>query len=148
MSSHHLYAREIIASVKDFDFGHVVTFLNRLSDIELESLLPCSKTRRRRLTIEMTFVSTCAESTRRPYYSNPNDFHPDYDLLGRWLNRTSHPTKRGTTIDVTYVRAQQRYKTDSITSHLGYLLGHKLGEGRAMTETEKIIKAVCAVDEV
>lgn len=82
----YLHAPDTVASVNDFDFGHIITFLNRLSDLEIKDLLDVQSSRK--MTVELSF-------SHRFSYS-------DYDKLARWINRSQHPTKRGTQIDASY----------------------------------------------
>lgn len=81
------YAPAIVVSVKDFDFGHVITFLNRLSNYELRGLVDAQPSRR--LIVELSF-------SHRVY-----DYGPD--RLTRWINRLHHPSKRGSGIDGSYL---------------------------------------------
>ena len=86
----YLRASRIIAEVKNFDFRHIVTFLNRLSDKEAATLLAPSATTRH-MTIRLEF-------SKKP----PFDIMAGIPLLNRWVNRMDHPTKRGTNIGTTY----------------------------------------------
>jgi len=77
----------IKAHVKDFDFGHIVTFLNKLSDRELNALPTLSIPTQRKLHIHTHITEACP--------GNPEG-------LQKWLLRCQHPTKKGTRIDVDY----------------------------------------------
>ncbi|KAK4543647.1 hypothetical protein LTR36_005292 [Oleoguttula mirabilis] len=71
----------------DFDFRHIVAFLNRLSDAELQALPSANIPNERKITVDLTISEGCA---REP------------EFLQRWINRAGHPTKKGTNIDFQY----------------------------------------------
>ncbi|KAK5123162.1 hypothetical protein LTR85_003360 [Meristemomyces frigidus] len=77
----------VTAYVKDFDFGHVVTFLNKLSAAEMGALSTLTVPTERKVSIKLEVTKNCPH--------NPESLH-------RWLTRCEHPTKKGTQIDVTY----------------------------------------------
>lgn len=83
----------ITAYVKDFDFRHIVTFLNKLSDTEMDVLVEGLWVPD--MTIVLSFSSTFTG----------DDCGVEFHLLDRWLNRLTHPTKKGTNIITSYVRA-------------------------------------------
>lgn len=90
LSTVYVYAGNINAVVKDFDFQHIVTFLNRLSDKEMRLLVDGPSSRC--LNIELSFSSTFTGNVES------EAFH----LLDRWLRRLQHPTKKGTNVLTTY----------------------------------------------
>ena len=73
-----LVAPGITTTVSDWDFTHIVRFLNRLSDAELKAMPTVKQSSSRKMNIWLRI--TC---------------HPQHnmDLLTRWLNRMTHPTK-------------------------------------------------------
>ena len=71
----------------DYDFRHIVTFLNRLSEAELKALPLSGNLSSRKIQVELEFTS------------RPNE---NQDLLIRWLKRLEHPTKKGTKIEAVY----------------------------------------------
>lgn len=71
----------------DFDFRHIVAFLNRLSDAELRALPSTNIPTQRKITIDLTVSDGCP---RKPKY------------FDRWINRAGHPTKKGTNLDFQY----------------------------------------------
>jgi len=77
----------IEAHVKDFDFGHIVTFLNKLSDRELNALPTSTIPTHRKLRVHIRITQACPH--------NPEG-------LQKWLLRRQHPTKKGTRIEVEY----------------------------------------------
>ena len=84
----YIEAPEIKACVKDFNFGHVIKFFNNLSERELNALPTINQPSLRHLQINVDLTDACGESP---------------DELRRWLRRCQNPTKKGTTIDASYV---------------------------------------------
>ena len=82
-----LNAKAIQTTVLDFDFRHVVTFINRLSAAELNALPSINKSDTRPIDISLRF--------------NPFEAFHDYHL-GRWLKRAGSPTKKGTMLYFRY----------------------------------------------
>ncbi|KAK4555041.1 hypothetical protein LTR86_007807 [Recurvomyces mirabilis] len=78
-------APAIIAQVVDFDFSHVVKFLNSLTEIELNAIR--TELPDRVLRIRIFATPHCPR--------NPESLH-------RWLRRCAHPTKKGHDIDFQY----------------------------------------------
>lgn len=125
----YLCAGEIIASVQNFDFRHIVTFLNRLSDKEMTALVETPSSRK--MKIELTFTSSFRS----------NRFSEEFALLHRWINRLEHPTKRGTKIDATYVVVEYNGKADYSVFKFAVISGWSQ-EKRTMDEARKIRKAI------
>ena len=82
-----LNAPKIQIEVTNFDFRHAVTFINRLSTIEL-STLPTFTTPSTRKIEVMLIISKGATKNQA--------------LLRRWLNRAGNTTKKGTSLDISY----------------------------------------------
>ncbi|KAK5123166.1 hypothetical protein LTR85_003364 [Meristemomyces frigidus] len=84
-----LLSADIHTTSLDFDFRHIVSFLNRLSEAELQALSSTSTNipSERTITVDLAISEDCPEE-------------PDY--FQRWLNRAGHPTKKGTNIDFQY----------------------------------------------
>jgi len=84
-------AAPLLANVKDFNFAHVVAFLNKLTDRGLNPLPSIRKSkaakRERTMTIALHISANC------PLHS---------DDLDRWLARRNHPTKKGSRIRISY----------------------------------------------
>lgn len=141
----------ITAYVKDFDFGHVVTFLNKLSEAEVKAL-PSLNTANaapainipteRKVLVELEITKACAH--------NPESLH-------RWLTRCGHPTKKGTRLDVTYTAKgdggnvsvwTSPYQPRSTASQVREVLQKKATElgrvdkGRVYQELLKILQAL------
>ena len=97
-SALYLSASKITATVRDFDFRHIVIFFNRLSDLELRALPDKNNPfNRPQMVIKLTFSPQC------PVHS--------YDLfLSRWLNRCVHPTKKGTKVAILYTADMESMK--------------------------------------
>lgn len=94
------HAPHITAVVKDFDFQHIVTFLNGLSDSELKHLPSVSSTNhQRRITIELRLSSK---------------FNGDTELLRRWLRRCDDHSKKGSGVDFSYVYKSELLPVDAI----------------------------------
>lgn len=108
--------------VKNFRFAHIITFLNRLSDIELERMTAVNATRTLLITLEFP------------------DEYPDLPQLYRWLNRSEHPTKKGAKIDFQYVSAKKFARILHGGSHYQTAPLAALKDGRL--ETIKIRSAV------
>lgn len=86
-----LHAPAIHTTVIDYDFRHIVTFLNRLTAAELDSLPTLSSSATRKITIRLQF--------RRLDFRRKK---VDATLLKRWWNRIAHPTKNGAMLDYKY----------------------------------------------
>ena len=52
----YLYSREIVSSVRDFNFGPVITFFNRLHDYEVKALLSVGTPSERKMTVALKLV--------------------------------------------------------------------------------------------
>ena len=77
----------IIATVRNFDFGPLITFLNRISDREFSTLASeGNPTSSRRLVVELQFTKDSLEH------------------IGRWINRFDRREKREAKLHITYVR--------------------------------------------
>ncbi|KAK5687452.1 hypothetical protein LTS10_001590 [Elasticomyces elasticus] len=85
-SALYLNAPLITAQILNFDFAHIVTFLNRLSDHELTAL-PSQQVPSERQILAKLHIDGPALTER----------------LDRWLNRCEHPTKKGTSMVVSYM---------------------------------------------
>ncbi|TKA64810.1 hypothetical protein B0A55_10549 [Friedmanniomyces simplex] len=83
-----LAAPTITAHIHDLDFSHLVTFLNQLSDRELNALPSLTVPTARQILAELHITR--------------ND-SPGTDALHSWLLRCEHPTKKGTNIKMSYV---------------------------------------------
>lgn len=83
----HVSATSIVAKVTNFDFSHIITFLNRLSEIDLETLPSTSHAANQKLIVRLAVRSRVADHRSK---------------LQRWLNRLDHPTKKGTAVTVEY----------------------------------------------
>ncbi|KAK3725030.1 hypothetical protein LTR37_000540 [Vermiconidia calcicola] len=123
-----LHASEIVAKVEEFNFRHVVTFFNRLSDLELNSLSASAQVSSRNIRIEL--------QVRNPVIM-------DRQLLERWLRRTAHPTKRGTQIEISYVAVDSAPRYQDVVD-LRQMVRDlefrplRLRDGKPVDETEKI----------
>ena len=84
----YVSAPEIRAYVTNFNFAHIIKFLNQLSNRELSALPTLNIPSERRLLIDIDVTETCP--------ANPEELH-------RWLLRCEHPTKKGTNINASYV---------------------------------------------
>ncbi|KAK3700973.1 hypothetical protein LTR37_015679 [Vermiconidia calcicola] len=127
-----LHASEIVAKVEEFNFRHLVTFLNRLSDLELKSLSTSAQVSSRTIRIELQM-------------RNPQVV--DLPLLVRWLKRTAHPTKRGTQIEISYV-AVDSAPHSGILLHLRSMIQYlertgtlRLRDSKSEDEAKKICAA-------
>lgn len=84
----HKHVPTIVARVTDFDFGHVITFLNRCEDIELKTLQNTTTgSESREMVIELRFGKCTLDLTER--------WH-------RWINRASCPEKKGSGLKAEY----------------------------------------------
>ena len=132
-----LCAKNIQTKVVDFDFRHIVTFINRLSTSEVNALPNATKPGTRRIDVTLVFSN------------NPADHY----LLRRWLNRAGHPTKKGTMLDFRYtLKTPEGFKPLRF-DHRDYVLktlewrrlvsplALYAGEGRAKDEAEEISRA-------
>jgi hypothetical protein len=128
------FAQTIKTDVTDFDFRHIVTFLNRLSTAELNALPSLTRPEGRSVEICLRF-SYRLEG-------------PDHGLLRRWLNRASRATKKGTMVDFRYVldlpaqkalRGAHRHWRWAVSSFRG-----AAEDVRAKEEATKILRPLSA----
>ncbi|KAK3070434.1 hypothetical protein LTR53_010476 [Teratosphaeriaceae sp. CCFEE 6253] len=120
--------------VRDFDFRHLVTFLNRLSEVELAALSPSSSAAsasivlpaHRRVVVELV-----------PHYGRAAE------LLMRWINRAAHPTKRGTRVRVEYVMSPVHARSGMVQNlAAGWAMqAVAMPAGRSREELERIVAA-------
>lgn len=76
---------ELVAEVKNFNFGHVITFLNRMDKRDLDTLPNTHRlSSGRRMIINLIITI------------NPNKL--DCGKLRRWLKRLQRPEKKGSTL--------------------------------------------------
>lgn len=83
-----LHAPKITVKICNFDFTKVTHFLNHLSDAEATALPNTTKPTARKVEVALEYGATPEGTNQRN--------------LKRWLNRFSHPAKKGTTLDTTY----------------------------------------------
>ena len=93
-------APELVAEVKNFNFGHVITFLNRMDQCEIDTLpTSLSTVGHRRMIISLRVTSgSCLRWQHGGYGIN----RQDDGKLQRWLNRMQCRGKKGTEIDCAY----------------------------------------------
>lgn len=90
LSALYLDAGSLVAKVVDFNFSHIITFFNRLSERENRNLIGGPQSSEaRKLKINLFVTRTC-------------DPEPQNTGLKRWICRFSQPTKRGTHVECTY----------------------------------------------
>ena len=82
-----LHASKIQVEVTNFDFRCAVTFINRLSNTEINALPTVAKPSTRKIEIVLVVTKTVSKNE---------------DLLSRWLNRAGNTTKKGTMLDINY----------------------------------------------
>ncbi|KAK5740796.1 hypothetical protein LTR17_004386 [Elasticomyces elasticus] len=127
----YLTAPLITAHVRSWDFAHVVTFLNRLSDRELAALPSQQVPSERRILAKLHFDGPVLT-----------------ERLDRWLNRREHPTKKGTSMVVSYVvhSAGGEGLSPWVMPGLNIvrMKHHKVDEGRAYEELQRIVAALRA----
>ncbi|KAK5134452.1 hypothetical protein LTR08_006499 [Meristemomyces frigidus] len=83
----YVSASRITAHVRNFDFGHLVTYLNKLTGRELSALPMLNIPSQRTLEVHVYITQSCS--------TNPEG-------LRKWLRRCLHSTKKGTKMDVQY----------------------------------------------
>jgi hypothetical protein len=99
-----LYASKVEAVVTDFDFRSIVTFLNLLSNAEVDLLPSTRKSGTKKIEIRLHITHNCLS-------------HANQLLLNRWLNRAGHPTKKGTMLDISYIPFGMYSKTSGTQPH-------------------------------
>ena len=137
-----LVAPQIVTLVTNWDFSHVVRYLNKLSDAELNALPTVKTPSARSMDIQLRV-------THEPRFN--------IDFLTRWLNRMSHPTKKGTDLGVRYTVVDsidfskfggfpvRRKGSVKHISAWAELLEHKakaVGSGRTADEAKNIVQAL------
>ena len=103
---HHVYlnASVIVARVYCFDFRHLVTFFNRLSAKELRSLATSSRLPdSRKLMVERNLGPIPKDLKRDHGLIIPQIGLGNFFLLRTWLNRSAHPTKKRTEVEISYL---------------------------------------------
>jgi hypothetical protein len=100
------YAATIEAEVNNLDFQNIVTFLNRLSDAEVNTLPNATKPAVRPIEIKLKITEHA--------YKNR------IELLRRWLNRVGHPTKKGTMLNISYTLSSY-HRARRLGNHGGYI---------------------------
>ncbi|KAK5728501.1 hypothetical protein LTR15_001637 [Elasticomyces elasticus] len=139
----YLTAPLVTARIRSFDFAHVVTFLNRLSNHELAALPSQQVPSERQILAKLHFDGPALT-----------------ERLDRWLNRREHPTKKGTSVVVSYVvhsaasKGHPSYFMPSLNTvryiyikqlmALNRMEHHKVNEGMAYEELQKIVAALAA----
>lgn len=86
----NISALEVRTKVMNFDFSHIVRFLNQLSERELNALPTVALPTERKFIIKLKPTLT----------ANP-------ETLQTWLLRLEHPSKRGTQIQAEYTKAER-----------------------------------------
>ena len=93
VSAEFLHAAAIFANiqatVRDFDFGYIITFLNRLSDGMLNKMKVGEEDQAPKRLFNITLVHICYDEDSG-------------SRLRPWLNRMEVPAKKGTNIDFRY----------------------------------------------
>ncbi|KAK0273890.1 hypothetical protein LTR35_012018 [Friedmanniomyces endolithicus] len=124
-----LHAAWLLADIHttslDYDFRHVVTFLNRHNDEEIRALPSKLFPRHRAIVVEIEPGSY-------------GDGMPQY--LERWLNRFGHPTKEGAQVHFEH-RLRPGYKSDRKASSECWRVYMEMIPGRRLEEFKSIIAA-------
>jgi len=125
-----LHAAWLLADIHttslDYDFRHVVTFLNRHNDEEIRALPSKLFPRHRAIVVEIEPGSY-------------GDGMPQ--CLERWLNRFGHPTKEGAQVHFEH-RLRPGYKSDRKASSECWRVYMEMIPGRRLEEFKSIIAAV------
>ncbi|KAK3068115.1 hypothetical protein LTR53_014563 [Teratosphaeriaceae sp. CCFEE 6253] len=106
---------DITTTVVGLDFAHIVTFLNKHSDAELNTLPTFAKAATpsgRSFTIKLMPAVGLHTSFKAP---------PEEKGLARWLNRTRHPRKQGANIRYAYVAHESAVRRTRTTANRGTL---------------------------
>lgn len=90
----YLHLPEITAVIHDFDYRHVISFLNKLGEHEVRALSVESE----RNMIFETHVDTVSVNRRKGDLGIG-----DAPKLESWLRRLEHPTKKGTQLAISHV---------------------------------------------
>lgn len=137
-------ASPIRTTVQNFNFSHIVTFLNRLSERELKSLPTVALPTERKFIIKLTPTQA----------TNPEQLH-------RWLLRLEHPKKKGTAISADYIVPIEVGDTHIRYAHDVQLHGYdrmwpvlkslnkwklKLEDGRSLTQSYLVLSLQVAVE--
>ena len=159
-----VFAKVIKTEVDNFDFRHIVTFINRLSAAELHGLPASTQpgvphlgltqlgltqlglTQRTLTQLGLTqpkgrHVDIALRFTRIAEYPNYRKWTDDV-LLRRWLNRANSPSKKGTMLECRYSLVSpkpglHRHWRRAVSAFRG-----AAWEGRAKQEARKILLAL------
>jgi hypothetical protein len=120
-----IYAPVIKTTVRNHNFAHVVTFLNRLSEAQLKKFKSDAAAGlcRRKIRITLTYSNT-KQSTK--------------PQLNRWLDRFDDPNRRGADIQIEYVLDQASWGDGGYKQKVE---GRATSGPRSKEETRKIIAA-------
>ena len=116
----------------DFDFRHIVTFLNRLSEGELDALPNITLPSSRRMVIELI------PGVGQYYHTSDRN-----KLLYRWIRRAAHPTKKGTNVLFEYVLDPAHIGSDPVQSVVQTCewRASYMADGKNKRELQRIVAA-------
>ncbi|KAI6863526.1 hypothetical protein KC343_g5139 [Hortaea werneckii] len=125
----------IKTNVRDFNFRHIISFLNRVPEPQIPSFSADHAPKSRTISIYFVFGAKWNEGL--PH-------------LRRWYNRLSHPTKRGINTGFGYVlikpnrcfKNPNALKTHWLRTFLEKSEMSNLREGRSKEELKKIVQAL------
>jgi hypothetical protein len=140
----YLEAGHLVAKVQNFDFRHIVTFFNRLSEREHKTLLALTpsedqkpyKIRKRVLEIELGIKR--AEEVWNIYAGND-------EYLRRWIKRAGHPTKQGANVECVYTCLPKKvvgFHSMHVWIQSARKLYEQLRDGPGKEELVKVINAL------
>jgi hypothetical protein len=120
------YAPVINTTVRNHNFAHVVTFLNRLSEAQLQRFTSdtVAKSGQRKIWITLTYSHT-KQSTR--------------PQLNRWLDRFDDPNRRGAEIQFEYVLDRASWRNGGYKQRPNF---RATAGPRSSEETRKMIVAL------
>lgn len=134
---HATFDHNIIAVVNNFDFRHIVTFLNSLSNAKVDNIM--QESNYGNFIIELTFQEKFVPLEARK-------------LLLRWLNRFDDPRKKDTALDAVYtiedhLRCPEEWKIKAMRHNLGGHVYNRRNKSKRSTlrqqeEMDKICHAI------
>lgn len=120
------YAPVINTTVRNHNFAHVVTFLNRLSEVQLKRFKSDATAKSHQRTIRITLTYSHTKQSTRPQ-------------LNRWLDRFDDPNRRGAEIQFEYVLDRSSWSNGGYKQRPQF---RATAGPRSSEETRKIIAAI------
>jgi hypothetical protein len=141
-------APEVLTTVFRWDFGPLVTALNRLSEQHIKKLSTSGgSSRKRTITVKIQLPHATQEELDAATTQTIPPSGRSQGLIARWLNRFNSPAKRGIALNFSYVivKPPHNFYLDRWNARVALRLLRKMEheyEGRAKVEVAKMLSAI------